>query len=76
MSSSYDIRRRTAEKMAKPVIAQPALEGVEPEQLPKHIPPTARAKLAAIRERCAARIEAAEPSESTVDESTLDRPRR
>lgn len=64
MSSAYDIRRRTAEAMAKPVIAaqrspQGTIDGVDPvRQLPKHIPPSAKARLAEIRQRCADSVDA------------------
>jgi hypothetical protein len=64
VSSAYDIRRRTAEAMAKPVIAakrspQATIDGVDPvQQLPKHIPPTCRQRLAEIRQRCADAVDA------------------
>lgn len=66
--SPYEIRRQTAAKMAQGPARQqpeqPRLDGVEPEQCPKHIPATCRARLEAIRARCAdqvARREGLEP---------------
>jgi len=74
--SPSEIRRRTAEKMARPPSTkpeQPRLDGVEPEQCPKHIPATCRARLEAIRARCAAKVAQQAQPEHTVDETRLDR---
>ena len=64
--SPSEIRRRTAEKMARP-------PSTKPEQCPKHIPATCRARLEAIRARCAAKVAQQAQPEHTVDETRLDR---
>jgi len=68
--SLRDIRRRTAEKMAKPVRTEPHADLELPPggQAPAHI----AERLQAIRARCAASVAKREPEASTVDESRLD----
>ena len=66
--SPSEIRRRTAEKMAQPAKPRNELDLPPGGQPPEHI----AKRLAQIRNRCAAKVEARQPAEAMVDETRLD----